>query len=1040
MAQVRKYANGNSVDKIKLFKHEGVGEYNIDDLTRAYASSIQDLVSGLDLNDKDRQKVLDYAGEMIRAIQDGTITERDINGRWKTTDESLASTGVNKKNFWGKYTKDDDFYKNVATDLVEKAFKNVPIYTPEAKKEEAKKAFDFNATKAINKYYFNSDKFDRDRWDYDNGKANVLKIMQQEYDRLKAGDFSNKDDYEARFQDFFNALNDDDPNNDIFATSRLGDFRQYLDRNYGIETKDAKETPAEEKKDDKAEEAIEKQRALAEIAYNEGNTSDDNLEIMFDPKTRKTLYGTMKNGVFFPTKGKPISLSATWNPSNRTYYSKNNLSSLLEMINSGYYNDKIPSFYESVKNLHGKEIPEDVKKWMDSYASKLEKEKEKEDKNTLRIRTNDFVFPYSADYSPYDGNLWNTIKKSLGRGFGWEPVFGIEKGSIWDKRLDITEKVGKWWNDTSDEILQLDKPAESYHRKKVRAEKEGGRIPKFQNPAGPIPHGVTAAKGTSWYNNYFTPTVDTLFKGLRDKKYTYQDVNNMQRNHAKIYSLAGNNFQNQAVRNSATGDYQKAFINFGGGFGNTLGITNAYNTGRYITGQNPISGDNPTKNFTVDNLYSTVTDDRRLLGRKGDYTPEQFVNLKNTALQNGFDVFLDTDDYYSLKPMDASSYMGNIREEEPGLQGKTKNEIIAELAQKPVELQEVVVTANKKSDTYNRSGAGIDPKKKNPTVRWDDVIGTGRMLGTIATNNAIARGVKNSLSPLLLDPLQIRRQVVGDLVSKNYMENLGAEANRIGSRPVTSDASLALGQALDYNNKAAEYRTKGFLADKQAYDKSSLEARQAAEQNAAARVDVANKNRASMLGIRQAKANIEAQRKSANWAQAIAPWLMDKEMKIAENRKLNNELDYLENQYLHGTTYENALNSAQKALENSKAAYLTKEGNTEAGWITSNEYKNAKNLYDDAARRASNIYRDNMLAARRASIKYNPFLFAYKSGGKLSYEEKSLLDRAKDFNKSLLSDRKLFHKIISDSQKENNKLIMSLSGLTKELIIKSMTL
>lgn len=51
-----------------------------------------------------------------------------------------------------------------------------------------------------------------------------------------------------------------------------------------------------------------------------------------------------------------------------------------------------------------------------------------------------------------------------------------------------------------------------------------------------------------------------------------------------------------------------------------------------------------------------------------------------------------------------------------------------------------------------------------------------------------------------------------------------------------------------------------------------------------------------------------------------------------------------------------------------------------------------------------------------------------------------MLERTKDFNKSLINDRKLFHKMISDSQKENNKLIMSLSGLTKELIIKSMTL
>lgn len=436
----------------------------------------------------------------------------------------------------------------------------------------------------------------------------------------------------------------------------------------------------------------------------------------------------------------------------------------------------------------------------------------------------------------------------------------------------------------------------------------------------------------------------------------------------------------------------------------------------------------------ADGLYSGITDDRRLLGRKGDYNESQLQKMINDYKGIGLDFYLDeADNYYKLRELDSSSpdkgvnpYIGTIEEEEPELKGTTPAQITQELT----------------GISPNTGSPGlIGPKKRNTaSIRWDDVIGTGRLLGTIATNNAIARGLKNSLSPLLLDPLQIRRQVVGDLVTRNYMENLGAEANRLGSRPITSDANLALGQALDFNNRAGEYRTKGYFADKQAIDKSTAEARQAAEQNAAARVDVSNRNRASMLGIKQAKANIEAQRRSANWQQAIAPWLMDKEMKIAENRKLNNELDYQESQYARGTEYENALRSAQTALNNSKAAYLAKEGNNEAGWATSPEYVSAMKAYNTAASKAMDRYRTGMITARRNTYKYNPFLFVYKSGGHLTYKEKSMLERTKDFNKSLINDRKLFHKMISDSQKENNKLIMSLSGLTKELIIKSMTL
>lgn len=566
----------------------------------------------------------------------------------------------------------------------------------------------------------------------------------------------------------------------------------------------------------------------------------------------------------------------------------------------------------------------------------------------------------------------------------------------------------------------------------VNKKQEGGTIFKYQQGTGMS--GVQFNPNTTWYDNYYSPTHRSLIDALKLGKISYQDINNMQSDHARLYSMAGKNFLSNPYKSDSVRNYQEVFNNFGGGFGNTIGINNAFTSGRYNVSNKAYSGDNPTKSFVADGLYSGITDDRRLLGRKGDYNESQLQKMINDYKGIGLDFYLDeADNYYKLRELDSSSpdkgvnpYIGTIEEEEPELKGTTPAQITQELT----------------GISPNTGSPGlIGPKKRNTaSIRWDDVIGTGRLLGTIATNNAIARGLKNSLSPLLLDPLQIRRQVVGDLVTRNYMENLGAEANRLGSRPITSDANLALGQALDFNNRAGEYRTKGYFADKQAIDKSTAEARQAAEQNAAARVDVSNRNRASMLGIKQAKANIEAQRRSANWQQAIAPWLMDKEMKIAENRKLNNELDYQESQYARGTEYENALRSAQTALNNSKAAYLAKEGNNEAGWATSPEYVSAMKAYSTAASKAMDRYRTGMITARKNTYKYNPFLFVYKSGGHLTYKEKSMLERTKDFNKSLINDRKLFHKMISDSQKENNKLIMSLSGLTKELIIKSMTL
>lgn len=317
-----------------------------------------------------------------------------------------------------------------------------------------------------------------------------------------------------------------------------------------------------------------------------------------------------------------------------------------------------------------------------------------------------------------------------------------------------------------------------------------------------------------------------------------------------------------------------------------------------------------------------------------------------------------------------------------------------------------------------------------------DLLGTARLAGTIWTNNRIAKDIKNSLSPLLIDPPQIRRSVVGDLATRNYMEKLGAEANRIGSRPITSDTSLQLGQALDYNNRANEYRVKGYLADKQAIDKTSLAAQEAAEQNAIARVDAANRNRASMLGIRQAKANVEAQRKSANWSQAVAPWLMDKEFRMRQNQKILNNLNYEGQDFLDRQALEKASDQAQAKLNQAKQQFLN-SGGTEETWVGSPQYNAAMETYNQEQKTAANIYLKSRLDNQRA-IYSSPWIM-FKSGGKLSYAEKAALEHDKAVNKALLNDSKEFNKLIRESKKENNKLILSLSGLSKELVIKSMT-
>lgn len=625
----------------------------------------------------------------------------------------------------------------------------------------------------------------------------------------------------------------------------------------------------------------------------------------------------------------------------------------------------------------------------------------------------------------------------------WQGVLAdIERGyprrgnsNLTEEQMKAKQDYVNWWMEAlSNQTRQLPKKQIRISNTKKKNSGNKGYVNKhLEGGILKAQQGTTlrdVASTANWANQIYG--TDAYFNWLKSfNTNNYQDFNNYQKGWntnylASNYNPTGINKTGNIAYSQNVWDSQGIFNKQANGVNQV--IENLANTGVITRRGN--SGDNAARNFQ--DGYFGGQEYLRHGGMESMLTPEQVAEINKNVNPQGLEYYFDpTTKMGFLRPMQQDTKSTSFDPNKP-------------VGSITVPDEKVMLPTAEEVLSTNRTGepGGLDINKSTgikPQINWGDLLGTARLAGTIWTNNRIAKGLKESLSPLLLDPVQLRRQVTGDLVTRNYMENLGAEANRIGARPITSDASLQLGQQLDYNNRANEYRTKGYLADKQAIDKTTAEAQKVADFNKQQRVDVANRNRAAMLGIRQAKANIEAQRKSANWAQAVAPWLMDKEMRFRENQKLNQALDYQENQYLYGDQYEQAVKNAQNIMDSAKNSYLSANNNDDTGWLTSDAYKQAKKNYDNVVSQAAKTYRDNILKARKQSYNYNPFLFTFKSGGQLNYKEKSLLQRADAVNKSFLNDRKLFHKMITDSQKENNKLIMSLGGLTKELIIKSMT-
>lgn len=305
------------------------------------------------------------------------------------------------------------------------------------------------------------------------------------------------------------------------------------------------------------------------------------------------------------------------------------------------------------------------------------------------------------------------------------------------------------------------------------------------------------------------------------------------------------------------------------------------------------------------------------------------------------------------------------------------------------------------------------------SVLPEDVIALGRMVGGLATNNKAAEQYKAGLKPLLIDTYENTVPITGNYFAKASADRQASNLTSLAARPRTSDASLQLAGELEAQNKAGDIRFQGDMADADMFYKTRMMAQQESDAAKARRTDVANRNRASMLQINAAKAQIDSAKTTANYQQVINPYLSGIENQFRQNRAARKQYDA--ESYRQGllSTMQPQYDAAVQAGDTAKQQQLLRQYNTDM----------------------LNYSRNNVgmpwMFQRTTPSPNTPYTYA--KGGRLTAQERIIIQRAKDFNRRMLADNKQFHKDIMAAKKQHADMIKHMSSLTSELIKKGMS-
>lgn len=359
--------------------------------------------------------------------------------------------------------------------------------------------------------------------------------------------------------------------------------------------------------------------------------------------------------------------------------------------------------------------------------------------------------------------------------------------------------------------------------KSVHAFKQGGVI----KAQGGIKTGVKVNPKTTWFDAVWSQNINHILRGLSDNKY-YIWLNSMQDKHGDLHKNAGPNFQTTPYNDKSVGDYQNLYKtgyndewkdnNIGY---NSLGIMHAQNLGRYDLYGNTkrTSGDwniDANNRYKTDSSYSQITDDRRLLGRKGDFTDEQLASITEAFKNKGYNFTLGKNDYYYLSPIEKSEQNQNT----PKKDGSVTNPDIG------------------KKSIFDKGKEYLSKLTSNPGNLYN-AVETGKYLLANKATNDIA---KIKMPNFVISPKHTSYQVMDNLAQQNAYHSKAAETMNQTSRPLTSSGQLQTAAQQESMNNANKLYLQGNAERNTWLEGQKQQSYKAGLYNMESAVDTANAN------------------------------------------------------------------------------------------------------------------------------------------------------------------------------------------------------